>query len=106
MTLGKTTLSKTLARARQLKETLLKSESQVEARAELIGNIYDALIDCGYDEIKAGFAAEKYRSLEEALEALAAGAFEKKLDRIRQKKRKQFIRQIYKKGVLIPINFF
>uniref|UniRef100_T1K2U8 Uncharacterized protein n=1 Tax=Tetranychus urticae TaxID=32264 RepID=T1K2U8_TETUR len=99
-------LGQALVRARQLKETSQNSEKEKEARAERIGNIYDALIDCGYDEIKAGFASEKYHSLEKALEALAKGAFEKKLHRIRHKKRKQYIRQIYKKGVLIPINFF
>uniref|UniRef100_T1K2S9 Uncharacterized protein n=1 Tax=Tetranychus urticae TaxID=32264 RepID=T1K2S9_TETUR len=98
-------LGQALARARELKQAK-KSENEKEARAERIGNIYDALIDCGYDEIKAGFASEKYNSLEEALQALAAGAFEKKLDRIRIKKRKQFIRQIYKKGIVIPVNFF
>ena len=105
-------LGQSLARARQYKQAekaykkALSLENENETRTELIGNIYDALIDCGYDEIKAGFASEKYFSIEEALEALAAGAFETNLNLTRSIKKKYYKRQQYKKGILIPVNFF
>lgn len=88
-------------------EKALKLNPRCEAtKLQLIGNIYDALIEEGFDEIKAGYASKKCSSIQSAIDHLRNGEFEVNLMMKREKKRLLYKRWTSKKGKLIPVNFY
>ncbi|XP_074598240.1 uncharacterized protein LOC141852970 [Brevipalpus obovatus] len=76
------------------------------AQMQIRGNIYEALVDQGIDKIKAGYASQRYPSIKEALIYLQAGEFEVDLYAIKVRKKREYRRLTFKKGKLIPINFY
>ena len=88
------------------KRTLEIEPNCKETSSQISGNIYDALLDEGFDEIKAGYASEKFFSIEDARKGLLCGVFGINLQRTRFLKRKKFKKLVSKKGILIPTNFY
>lgn len=88
------------------KKALSLDTSCKETHNQIRGNIYDALRHLGFDQIKAGYASEKYFSIQEAQNCLKAGAFEISLNWTRMAKKNRFKQLYEKKGILFPKNFY